>query len=173
MPYVTTPVESRFWPHVDQSGGPNACWPWMGSRSHAGHGRIDTGPHSTTNSATHRVAWELTNGPIPEGLFVLHICDYAPCCNPRHLYLGTPKDNARDAAVRGRLPQVRLTVEIVREARDRARRGDSVRLMAAEYGVSQTCLGHAVRGVSWAHVPDPVPVSPRRASNRIYHRKAA
>lgn len=50
----------------------------------------------------HRVAYELINGPIPEGLMVRHKCDNPPCCNPSHLTTGTAKDNAQDAVSRHR-----------------------------------------------------------------------
>lgn len=45
---------------------------------------------------THRVAWEVTNGPIPKGISVCHRCDNPPCCNPQHLFLGTQSDNNLD-----------------------------------------------------------------------------
>lgn len=52
--------------------------------------------------AAHRYAWEQANGPIPESMFVCHRCDNPPCINVDHLFLGTPKDNTRDMALKGR-----------------------------------------------------------------------
>jgi len=50
----------------------------------------------------HRAAWILSYGEIPDGLFVLHKCDNPKCCNPKHLFLGTQSDNAKDMWTKGR-----------------------------------------------------------------------
>lgn len=57
----------------------------------------------------HRRAWELTYGPIPLGMQVLHRCDTPPCINPEHLFLGTQSDNMRDKVRKGRDHNVRKT----------------------------------------------------------------
>jgi len=46
--------------------------------------------------------WEEANGPIPDGMGVLHHCDNPPCKNLDHLFLGTQKDNMRDMEEKGR-----------------------------------------------------------------------
>lgn len=84
---------------------PNGCMEWTRSGSWFGYGLMKI---NYKNVPTHRLAWELTNGPIPAGLCVLHKCDNPPCCNPDHLELGTIADNNRQKAERGRANKGRL-----------------------------------------------------------------
>lgn len=69
------PVELRLWGRVDQSGGPDACWLWPGANNKANHpyGFIGVGG-SGNQGYVHRVAYELSFGPIPEGYEVDHLC---------------------------------------------------------------------------------------------------
>lgn len=94
------PLAERFWRRVDKSG---PCWIWTGAQGHHGYGRIGIGGHDGPTVLAHRVAWELSNGPVPEGLCVLHRCDNPPCVNPDHLFVGTQADNIRDCKEKGRM----------------------------------------------------------------------
>ena len=94
--FVSVPVETRFWNRVVK--GP-ACWTWTGSTD----GRYGEVWFRGRKQKAHRIAWELEAGPIPDGLDVCHTCDNPSCVRPGHLFLGTARDNARDAQRKGRL----------------------------------------------------------------------
>src|SRR5678816_2720764 len=97
-----SPLERRrFWNKVNMST-PDQCWNWMGEISYHGYGRFRVGPHKHDMTMAHRVAYFVTYGKIKEGYNILHKCDNRACCNPDHLYQGTPKDNAFDMVSRGR-----------------------------------------------------------------------
>lgn len=80
----------------------DGCWAWVGRTDTFGYGVIQQNRKIPRKSA-HRVSWEIHNGPIPDGLSVLHHCDNPPCTNPKHLFLGTQADNLADAKKKGRL----------------------------------------------------------------------
>lgn len=94
-----TPWQDRFWTSVENRGG-EGCWPWIGGKDDRGYGKASVGGQKWKRAP--RVAWELTNGPIPDGLHVLHRCDNPPCVNPAHLFLGTNRDNHADKVAKGR-----------------------------------------------------------------------
>ncbi len=96
-PWGRTPINQRFWDRLVRQE--NGCWDWPAGTGVSGYGLISYEGRST---GTHRLAWQLTNGPIPEGMFVLHHCDNRRCCNPDHLFVGTHTDNMRDMHAKGR-----------------------------------------------------------------------
>ncbi len=93
------PVGSAFLDGVDKSGGDDACWNWKYSITTGGYGQFSIGGHP---NYCHRYAYRLEYGEIPDGLSVLHKCDNRKCCNPKHLFLGTQKDNLEDMRRKGR-----------------------------------------------------------------------
>lgn len=89
------PLAERFWEKVDKSG---ECWIWTGALLKTGYGSIRIDGKA---ERAHRVAYELTEGKIPNGLLIRHSCDNPKCVNPAHLAPGTKRENTQDALNRG------------------------------------------------------------------------
>ncbi len=96
-----TAIEIRFWDKVVKS---DECWEWQGAHDPRGYGFIGA-PGGGKNLLAHRVSWELHNGAIPQGRYVLHRCDNPRCVRPDHLFLGTHADNMADRQAKGRQAQ--------------------------------------------------------------------
>jgi hypothetical protein len=166
-PASPTPVPKRrsatdrFWEKVAK-GEPGSCWEWQGSRDELGYGFFRVRSNETMRKA-HRVAWELTYGPIPPGQQVCHRCDNPPCCNPADLFLGTHADNMADRNHKGRSTKGRIAhcgehsgraakltlVDVQDITRSYAAGGISQRELGIRYGVSQTQIGRIIRGDRW------------------------
>lgn len=158
----------RFIAKVDKngplpSGNPElgACWIWMACINRHGYGSLKANHRS---SLAHRVSWSLANGPIPDGLCVLHRCDVRTCVNPAHLFLGTFADNMADMVAKGRARNnpacgsrckfARLNEDRVRAIR-LARRVDGLSFveLAKRFGVPRQTIGKVCNRVTWRHVP--------------------
>ena len=133
------------------------CWDWSGCKVNGGYGSVRIG---YPKIYAHRVSWMIHNKSlIPNGLCVLHKCDNPSCTNPRHLFLGTLKDNNLDAISKGRHPTIgkagkenhmtKLNSEEVLGIRDWIRKGFKHKDIAERYNISAShvsALGkHACR----------------------------
>ena len=86
---------SRFWSKVDIT---DDCWEWTACKTSFGYGQLGIDGIMTN---AHRISWEISNGPIPDGMVICHKCDNPGCVNPDHLFAGTHKDNIADCISRG------------------------------------------------------------------------
>ncbi len=151
----------NFWNnHTIVRRGKWSCWEWNLSRSHNGYGKVSWyGRHMRAN----RVAWMLHNkSEIPIGLVVMHRCDNPSCINPKHLMVGTLKENSWDMVAKGRANggsppgersgKAKLTDSAVRAMRLAAIDGCSYRELGRMFGISHQNARLAVLGRTWAHV---------------------
>lgn len=157
----------RFWSKVDRRGEDD-CWEWTAGKYGVGYGAFK---YEGKTDGAHRIAFELVNGAL-DGLQCCHTCDNRACCNPKHLFRGTAKDNAIDRNKKGRHwapsgnshytylhPEMKqygernggakLTVEDVRKIREMRKQGIVQRVVASLFGIDRANVSHIERGKSW------------------------
>lgn len=105
----------------------------------------------------HRLSWKHFNGPIPEGLVVCHKCDYRPCFNPDHLFIGTQHENLLDMARKGRRSgsksaQAKLKDDDIVAILTAYNGGVMQSELAKQFGVSQTAISLITLGKRWKHI---------------------
>jgi len=163
-------LAERFWPKVARGDG---CWLWQ-ANTNGRYGTIAVRKGERWSMGyAHRIAWELTEGPIPSGLKVLHRCDTTLCVRPSHLFVGTQKENLLDMISKGReacgkkngahtrpdrLPRgehngsAKLNARAVADIRRRRARGERIALIAAIHGVHAVTVDRIAKRTSWSHV---------------------
>ena len=140
------------WKHIDIKS-PDECWEWVGTKDKNGYGKVTIRPKTFRS---HRLIYELTYCPIPTRQCVLHQCDNPSCCNPKHLFLGTPKDNSQDMVHKNRQAggedngNCKLTMDQIKEIRNLySTKKYSHRQLSKIYNVGHTQIGRIVRKENW------------------------
>lgn len=134
----------------------SGCLEFIGNRDKDGYGKMK---FNGKDVRSHRVAYVLAHGTIPENMQVCHSCDNPPCCNPKHLFLGTNKDNNNDKVRKMRHGigekngRAKLTEEEVLEIREKYKTKKYFHKdLAKDYNVSIAVIARVTRGDSWSHV---------------------
>lgn len=122
------------------------CWLWTGSKTLRNYGRCEWGKYKLA----HRVSYELFNGKFNLNMQVNHSCDNPPCVNPSHLWLGTQKENLRDAARKERLPMQKLTYRQAYRIRKIYKLGNiNMVYLGKRFGVSNQSICDIVNNISY------------------------
>ncbi len=151
-----------FWSKVGITSSIKDCWNWRGAKKPKGYGNIRVNKKYLT---AHRVAFEVANGPIPEGLIVCHVCDNPACCNPNHLMLGTIKSNAADMVLKNRHTKhltasrgsknvnAKLTESQIIEIRSLHKlEGTRAIELAERFEVTSSTIRNILNNKTWRHV---------------------
>jgi hypothetical protein len=151
-----------LWSKVDKKGE-DECWNWLGFKNEDGYGRVQI---NDWQYYAHRVIYNLVfpdviNIKAPkltdEKGFLLHTCDNPSCCNPKHLWVGTHKENMEDKVKKNRQkrfpsdtgPRCKLTMQQAKEARQLRKEGISTRELALRFGLSLPSMKTLIRGDSY------------------------
>lgn len=117
------------------NGDTTVCWPWIGATG-GKHGRPYVRYQGKVRTA-YSVVYELTSGDIVGTRLIRHKCDNPICCNPKHLEIGTQKQNMQDMKERER----HGVPKIVKNAWLKLRSdGVAIKEIASRYGVSATAV---------------------------------
>lgn len=154
-PELTPKDVDRFLAKIQKR---DECWEWQSARFVSG----GYGAFNIKGKAyrAHRISWLLTHGQLPAaGLHLCHTCDNPPCCNPDHLFIGTPADNAADMVAKGRhgtLPGEKASAAKLRESdvseiRRLAASGTPIGDMAAKFGLHRSQVSRIINGRKWKH----------------------
>lgn len=147
----------RLWNRTDRSSG---CWIWTGCVDGSGYGLISLNGKMVK---THRLSWVLSNGQIPEGLFVCHHCDNRKCINPDHLFIGTNKDNMQDKVRKGRKNgggpamgehngSAKMNAKKVIKIRELHKNGMSEKKISKQIGVGKSQVHRIIARQNWKQV---------------------
>ena len=150
---------AEFWAKVKKT---KSCWIWTGKITAYGYGVVRRRWITHNEIKAHRYAWILSYGEIPQGLFVLHRCDVRNCVNPKHLFIGTQRDNAKDMWNKGRAKPTPslgskhgnaklMEVQVV-QIRKARRAGETLVALSRQFKVTAGNIGHIVNGRAWNHV---------------------
>ncbi len=155
-PTLTESDIKRFWSKVDKRG-PDECWEWMAgvSREKNGYGVFKI---SGVSYGSHRISYFISTKKQPGHLFVCHHCDNSICCNPNHLFLGTPAIDVADMVTKGRQAKGTghgnsvLTEKEVLEIRGSCL---SYIELASIYGVCWQNISAIINRRTWKHLKQP------------------
>lgn len=144
--------KKRYWSKVSILDD-NSCWEWKAGCFPCGYGQFWL---CGTNVPAHRIACFLFYGDA--GQNCCHTCNNILCCNPKHLYPGTPKtnsiDRSRDGHTRNgeKVNTAKLVPSQVIQIIELSNKGMTQVELSKLFKINQTCISKILRGEHWKHI---------------------
>lgn len=142
------PIHEAFELRVIRPEDPDQCWGWQGSITGKGY------PQCPPFGKAHRWSLEQSLGrKLSSHEQCRHLCGNRLCTNPRHLAVGTNRDNQLDKPLHfngkfGSASRFKLTQKEANEIR--ALNGKLLqREIAKLYGVTQMMVSRIITGKAW------------------------
>lgn len=160
MKFTEKEYKEKFWEKVKKQSG---CFIWLAAKNRKGYGMYG----SKKEKFAHRISFLFLNGEIPKGMLVCHTCDNPSCVNPKHLFLGTAKDNAldmvnkaRSAFQKGNLVDnsgenhgmAKLKDKFVGKIKKLYESGKTQAFIAKQFNIDQAQISRIINKKSWIHV---------------------
>lgn len=156
----TMPFGERLASWIRFPANENSCAIWMGHLTRGGYGKISKLVNGKCASVrSHRAVYELYFGLFDPSVEVLHSCDNPPCCNIRHLFIGSQQDNMSDKISKNRhakgetMGNAKLTTREVIRIKSLIERGEKQKNIAAQFDASEATISAIKLGKIWKHVP--------------------
>lgn len=130
----------------------SGCWEWQGSKNNEGYGQVS---YQGKIHLVHRLTYELIIGRIESDMYVCHKCDNPKCCNPAHLFIGTPRDNQIDCRLKNRNPTSKINYNNALKIKRLFNDGYSRKEISQQYSISYQQVCRIINGKYWNYVNPP------------------
>ena len=130
----------------------NGCWIWNKCLNQNNYGVIRA---RGKNYLAHRLSFEIFKKENPKNKFVCHKCDNPLCINPEHLFLGTQKDNLKDAKNKNRMIngeshyRSKLKINDILEIKKMCKSGITQKLISKKFNVSESNISKINSNKTW------------------------
>lgn len=124
------------------------CINWTGKCNELGYGIF----YSGYDILAHRFSYRIYHGDIDCKMYICHTCGNSSCVNPKHLYLGTPKQNSMDKIKHGKFGK-KLNEKDVHNIRNFYKLLNvKMKDISVIFGISESTVYSVLTGKSWKHI---------------------